>query len=120
MRVPRKTGSPPSTEKTISFRAVAEKIDALVRDFVELLDVDVHPGLIVLRESRLSRTEQWGRLKSAIEHVQDSGDPSYAALRACFLFGLGPGTSSPIPDKATGSRPGNSAKRDSCPPMAST
>ena len=27
------------------------------RDFIELLDVDVHPGLIVLRESGLSRDE---------------------------------------------------------------
>jgi len=48
-----------------------------VRDFVELLDVDVHPGLIVLRESGLSRTEQWDRLKPAIEHVQESGDPDF-------------------------------------------
>ena len=29
------------------------------RDFIELLDVPVHPGLIVLRESGLSRQEQW-------------------------------------------------------------
>jgi len=29
------------------------------RDFIELLDVAVHPGLIVLRESGLSRDEQW-------------------------------------------------------------
>jgi hypothetical protein len=29
------------------------------RDFLKLLDVDVHPGLIVLRESGLSREEQW-------------------------------------------------------------
>ena len=32
------------------------------RDFIELLDVDVHPGLIVLRESGLSRDEQWTRI----------------------------------------------------------
>src|ERR1700731_230977 len=31
------------------------------RDFIELLDVDVHPGLIVLRESGLSRDEQHER-----------------------------------------------------------
>jgi hypothetical protein len=30
-----------------------------VRDFIELLDV--HPGLLVLCESGLSRTEQWDR-----------------------------------------------------------
>jgi predicted nuclease of predicted toxin-antitoxin system len=32
------------------------------RDFIELLDVDVHPGLIVLRESGLSHDEQWRRI----------------------------------------------------------
>ena len=31
------------------------------QDFVELLNVDVHPGLIVFRESGLSQAEQWGR-----------------------------------------------------------
>jgi predicted nuclease of predicted toxin-antitoxin system len=28
------------------------------RDFIELIDMDVHPGLIVLRESALSRQDQ--------------------------------------------------------------
>lgn len=32
------------------------------RDFIELLDGPVHPGLIVLRESGLSRQEQWARV----------------------------------------------------------
>jgi predicted nuclease of predicted toxin-antitoxin system len=31
------------------------------RDFIPLLDVEVHPGLIVLRESGLTRDEQWAR-----------------------------------------------------------
>ena len=44
----------------------------------------------------------------------------YAAARACFFFGLGSGASSPIPDKTTGSRSGNSATSESCPPIALT
>ena len=45
------------------------------RDFIELLDVDVHPGLIVLRESGLSREEQWDRrerCRRTEEHVVPS------------------------------------------------
>jgi predicted nuclease of predicted toxin-antitoxin system len=45
------------------------------RDFICLLDVDVHPGLIVLREGGgLSRDEQWDRLKPVIEHLKNSGE----------------------------------------------
>ena len=44
----------------------------------------------------------------------------YAAARACFFVGLGSGGSSLIPDKTTGSRSGNSATSESCPPIAST
>jgi predicted nuclease of predicted toxin-antitoxin system len=33
------------------------------KDFLALLDVEVHPGLIVLRESGLSRQEQWDRIE---------------------------------------------------------
>jgi predicted nuclease of predicted toxin-antitoxin system len=47
------------------------------RDFIELLDKPVHPGLIVLRESGLSRQEQWERLISVVEHVKKSGDEDF-------------------------------------------
>jgi predicted nuclease of predicted toxin-antitoxin system len=33
------------------------------KDFLALLDVEVHPGLIVLRESGLSRQEQWEQIE---------------------------------------------------------
>ena len=39
------------------------------RDFIELLDIDVHGGLIVLRESGLTREEQWARLKPVLEYL---------------------------------------------------
>ena len=47
------------------------------RDFISLLDAPVHPGLIVLRESGLSRQEQWERLIPVVEHVKRSGDPDF-------------------------------------------
>gem|GEM_PF-375936 len=40
------------------------------RDFIRLLNVEVHPGLIVLREGGLTREEQWvclAKIKSACE-----------------------------------------------------
>lgn len=37
------------------------------RDFIRLLNVEVHAGLMVLRESGLSRDEQWARLSPLIE-----------------------------------------------------
>src|ERR1700730_11519463 len=47
------------------------------RDFIELLDVDVHPGLIVLRESGLSRDEPWRRIQPVVEYVKNSGDKDF-------------------------------------------
>ncbi|HXW92463.1 MAG TPA: DUF5615 family PIN-like protein [Terriglobales bacterium] len=44
------------------------------QDFIALLDVPVHPGLIVFRESGLSRQEQWERLRPDVEHVKKSGE----------------------------------------------
>lgn len=45
------------------------------RDFVTLLRVELHPGLIVLRESSLTRTEQWARLEVILDHLQTQADP---------------------------------------------
>jgi predicted nuclease of predicted toxin-antitoxin system len=45
------------------------------RDFLMLLDIEVHPGLIVLRESGLSREEQWQRLSEALDHILAQSDP---------------------------------------------
>jgi hypothetical protein len=41
------------------------------RDFIELLDAPGHPGLIVFRESGLSRQERRERLLSVVEHVKE-------------------------------------------------
>ncbi len=59
------------------------------RDFIDLLDVDVHPGLIVLRESGLSRNEQWDRLRPVIEHVKDSGNEDFLLNKLIEITGLG-------------------------------
>ena len=50
------------------------------RDFIELLDVDVHPGLIVLRESGLSRDEQWRRIQPHAGMDVSTCHSGYAAL----------------------------------------
>ena len=47
------------------------------RDFIELLNVEVHPGLIVLRESGLSREEQWLRIKPVIEQAKESNGEDF-------------------------------------------
>jgi predicted nuclease of predicted toxin-antitoxin system len=47
-----------------------------VRDFMDLLDVEPHPGLIVLREGNLARAEQWERLEAALDHVMKNPDPA--------------------------------------------
>ena len=46
------------------------------RDFIALLRVDLHPGLIVLRESGLTRAEQWERLEIALDHLRQQADPA--------------------------------------------
>lgn len=39
------------------------------RDFIRLLNVEVPPGLILLRESGLTRDEQWKRIRPVIDHI---------------------------------------------------
>jgi predicted nuclease of predicted toxin-antitoxin system len=50
-------------------------VTANARDFIALLNVDLHPGLIVLREGNLSRSEQWKRLALAIDQILQRPDP---------------------------------------------
>ena len=44
------------------------------RDFIELLNGDVHPGLIVLRGSGLNRDEPWDRIDPVVAYIKNSGD----------------------------------------------
>jgi predicted nuclease of predicted toxin-antitoxin system len=39
------------------------------RDFLVLAELDLHPGLIVIRESGLTRDEQWERLAFALDYL---------------------------------------------------
>lgn len=59
------------------------------RDFIALLDVPVHPGLIVLRESGLSREEQWEWLKPVLEFVKKSGDEDFLLNKLIEVTGVG-------------------------------
>jgi predicted nuclease of predicted toxin-antitoxin system len=47
------------------------------KDFLALLDVELHPGLIVLRESGLSRQEQWERIEPVLWYLLKRDDPNF-------------------------------------------
>lgn len=47
------------------------------RDFIKLLKEEVHPGLIVFRQSGLTREEQWEALLPVIEHIKASSDDDF-------------------------------------------
>jgi len=47
------------------------------RDFLELADVELHPGLILLRQSGLTRDEQWRYIEPAVRFVLFQTDPDY-------------------------------------------
>ena len=68
------------------------------RDFIELLDTPVHPGLIVLRESGLSRQEQWERLISVVEPVKNSGDEDFLLNKLIQITGARQFTIREIPE----------------------
>ena len=68
------------------------------RDLIVLLDAPVHPGLIVLRESGLSRQEQWERLVPVIEHVKKSGDEDFLLNKFIEITGVGQFRITEIPE----------------------
>jgi predicted nuclease of predicted toxin-antitoxin system len=58
------------------------------RDFLRLAtDVPLHPGLIVLRESGLTRDEQWARLAPIIDHLVATNEP--LVNRVIEVWGIG-------------------------------
>ena len=57
------------------------------KDFLALLDVDVHPGLIVLRESGLSRQEQWERIELALRHLLEQDDRNFMLNKVVEIEG---------------------------------
>ena len=46
------------------------------RDFINLVEVELHPGAIMLREGSLSRDEQWSRLELALDSILQNTDPA--------------------------------------------
>jgi predicted nuclease of predicted toxin-antitoxin system len=64
-------------------------VTANTRDFIKLLDVELHPGLIVLREGDLSRAEQWERLERALDRILKNPDPAgYMINRVVEIMSL--------------------------------
>lgn len=69
------------------------------RDFIRLLDVEIHPGLIVLREAGLTRGEQWARILPLIEHIRKSGDADLLVNKLVEVLAPGPWEVREIPGR---------------------
>ncbi|MGH9605887.1 MAG: DUF5615 family PIN-like protein [Terracidiphilus sp.] len=74
-------------------------VTANVGDFLDLAgDEELHPGLILVRESGLSRLKQWTRIEPVVRFVQSQADPDYLINRAIDIFGPGQFYSFVIPE----------------------
>jgi predicted nuclease of predicted toxin-antitoxin system len=51
-------------------------VTANTRDFMNLVELDLHPGLVVLWEGSLSRDEQWHRLELALDRILQNSNPA--------------------------------------------
>jgi len=52
-------------------------VTANARHFLLLAEIDIHPGLIVLRESGLTRDEQWARIEPVVRFVASAGNRDF-------------------------------------------
>ena len=66
-------------------------------DFIRLLNVEVHPGLIIFRESGLTRDEQWDRIRPVIDQVLESGDDNCLVNKLIEISGAGEWETREIP-----------------------
>jgi predicted nuclease of predicted toxin-antitoxin system len=57
------------------------------RDFIRLLNVEVHRGLIVLREGGLTRDEQWERIRPVIKHLLECRDDNFLVNKLIEISG---------------------------------
>lgn len=57
------------------------------KDFLALLEVEIHPGLIVLRESGLSRQEQWDRIEPVLLYLFNLNDPNFMLNKVIEIEG---------------------------------
>jgi predicted nuclease of predicted toxin-antitoxin system len=58
-------------------------------DFLELLDVELHPGLILIRVGGLTRDEQWRWLERVIQFLLTQSDPDFLLNRVVEILGPG-------------------------------
>ncbi len=68
-------------------------------DFLTLAaNIDLHPGLIVLRVAGLSAEEQWEHLAPALRHCLDQSDPAgYAINHVMEVHAIGRFRRFPLP-----------------------
>ena len=61
-----------------------------VADFLDLADdAELHPGLILLRESGLNRQQQWDRLEPAVRFVQAQQGADYLLNKVIDILSPG-------------------------------
>lgn len=72
-----------------AFRHDLTLVTTNARDFIDLLNVELHPGLVVIREAGLSRIEQWTRLEPVLQHVLAAADANFMVNRVIEILGLG-------------------------------
>lgn len=83
------SGQPDHVVWAFALRHEMAVVTTNAADFLELLDVELHPGLILLRESGLNRQEQWLRLEPAVRYVQSQPDPDYLVNKVLEVVGPG-------------------------------
>jgi predicted nuclease of predicted toxin-antitoxin system len=92
-------GQPDRTVWAFAMRHEMAVVTTNADDFIDLLeDVELHPGLILLRESGLSREQQWARLEPVIRFVQSRTEPDYLVNRVIDILGPGRFLSLVIPE----------------------
>lgn len=85
----RPCGSTGSCYPAVCARSCVAVVTTNAQDFIALLNVPVHPGLIVSPESGLSRQEQWEQLRRVVEHVKKSGDEDFLPNKLIEITGVG-------------------------------
>jgi predicted nuclease of predicted toxin-antitoxin system len=83
------SGKPDETVWAFAMRHEMAVVTTNVSDFLDLAETGIHPGLILLRESGLTRDEQWHRLKPAIELVRFQEESDFLLNKVLDIRGPG-------------------------------
>jgi len=82
------SGEPDAKIWNYAFKNGFVVVTSNARDFIRLLNVEVHPGLIVLREGGLTRDEQWDRIQRVVTYILISGDENFLVNKLVEISGV--------------------------------